>query len=110
MAKLLSASDDPGFGWYPTWIKLNASRQPKNRIKEGMSHPPTIKIPWSSHNWCEMSCDVNPDKALFGSKHVLAYTIPDYETKLLVHWDKEQTGDKNYVKKSLTCSAAVYKK
>jgi hypothetical protein len=52
MAKLLGAIDDPVFSWYPKWIELDESIQPKNWIKGGMSQPPTIKIQWSTPNGC----------------------------------------------------------
>ena len=75
---------DPAFGWYPKWIELDEFGHPKNQIKDGMSQPLTIKIQWSTSNWCEMSCDVTPDKGLFGPKYALAYTILYFKMKLLV--------------------------
>jgi hypothetical protein len=84
MAELLTAINEPTFNWYPQWIELNKKGQPKNPIKDGMSQPPTRKILWSTPNGREMSCEVTPDRARFGPKYVLAYTIPDFETKLLV--------------------------
>jgi hypothetical protein len=74
MAELLSAIDNPPFNWYPSWIELNEKGQPKNPIKDGMSQPPTIKILWSTSNGREMSCEVTPDKSLFGPEYALAYT------------------------------------
>ena len=56
----------------------------KKPIKDGMSQPPTIKILWSTSNGREMSCKVTPDKGLFVPEYVLAYTIPDFEKKLLI--------------------------
>jgi len=46
----LLAVKDLAFGWYPKRIKLNKSGQLKNWIKDGMSHPPIIKIQWSTCN------------------------------------------------------------
>jgi hypothetical protein len=83
MDELLALIEDPVFRWYPKWIKLDKSVQPKNGVKDGMSQPPTIKILWSMPSGQEMSCDVTPDKERFGPKYTLAYTIPDFETKLL---------------------------
>ena len=84
MAELLAAIDKPAINWYPKWIDLNDKGLPKNPIKDGTSQPPTIKILWSTSNGCEMSCKVTPDKGLFGPKYALAYTIPDFEKKLLI--------------------------
>ena len=83
MAKLLTAINEPAFNWYPQWIE-HKKGQPKNPIKDGMSQPPTIKILWSPPSRREMSCKVTPNRARFGPKYALAYTIPDFKTKLLV--------------------------
>jgi hypothetical protein len=99
MAELLQAIDKPAFNWYPKWIKLNDQGQPKNPIKDGMSQPPTIKIQWSTPSGQEMSCNITPDRGLFGPEYVLAYTIPDFEKKLLVRWDKDHKEDPDYMNK-----------
>ena len=99
MAELLTVIDEPAFNWYPKWIELNDKGQPKNPIKDGMSQPPTIKILWSTSNGCEMSCKVTPDKGLFGPKYALAYTIPNFEKKLLIRWDKDHKEDPEYMNK-----------
>jgi len=36
-----------------------------------------------------MSCNVTPDRGLLGPEYALAYTILDFEKKLLVRWDKD---------------------
>ena len=47
----------------------------------------------------KMSCDVIPDKGRFRPKYALSYTIPDFETKLLLQWDKDHKEDLDYVNK-----------
>ena len=84
MTKLLAAIDEPAFNWDPKWIKLNDKGLLKNPIKDGMSQPQTIKILWYTSNGRETLCEVTPDKGLFGPKYALAYTIPDFEKKLLI--------------------------
>jgi hypothetical protein len=84
---------------YPKWIKLDASRQPKKWIKDGMSLPLTIKIQWSSCNGHKMSCNITPDKGLFGPAYTLAYIILHFEMKLLMHWDKDHTDDEDNANK-----------
>jgi hypothetical protein len=84
MGELLTAIEEPAFNWYPKWIELNEKGQPKNPIKDGMNQPPTIKILWSKPSGQEMSCKVTPYKGRFGPEYALAYTIPDFKTKLLV--------------------------
>ena len=84
MAELLQAIDERAFHWYLKWIELNEWDQPKNLIKDGMGQLPAIKIQWSIPSRQEMSCDVTPNRGLFSPEHALAYTIPDYEKKLLV--------------------------
>ena len=86
MAKLLTAIEEPAFNfnWYPKWIELDERGQLKSTIKDDMSQLLTIKILWFTSNGQEMSCKVTPIKFLFGPKYVLAYTIPDFEKKLLI--------------------------
>ena len=84
MAKLLTAIEERAFNWYPRWIELDEKGQPKNPIKDGMSHPTTIKILWSTTSRQEMSYEITPNKGLFGPEYMLAYTILDFQTKLLV--------------------------
>jgi hypothetical protein len=84
MDKLLTAMKEPAFNWYPKWIELNEKGQPKNPIKDGMSQPRTIKILWSTPSVWEMSYEVTPNKGWCGPEYMLAYTIPDFKTKLLV--------------------------
>jgi hypothetical protein len=83
----------PAFNWYPKWIELNEKGQPKNPIKDCMSQPPTIKILWSTSDRREMSCEVTPEKGLYGPEYALSNTIPDFEKKLLVHWEKYHKED-----------------
>jgi hypothetical protein len=64
-----------------------------------MSQPPTIKIQWSTPSGQEMSCDITPDRGLFSPEYVLAYTILDFEKKLLVQWDKDHKEDPDYMNK-----------
>jgi hypothetical protein len=99
MAELLQAIDKPAFNWYPKWITLNGRCQPKNPIKYGMSQPPTIKIQWSTPSRREMSCNITPNRGLFGPGYALAYTIPDFEKMLFVRWDKDHKEDPNNMKK-----------
>ena len=48
-----------------------------------------------------MSCNVTSDKDIFGPVYELAYTTPNFGTKLHMHWGKDQAGDKNYINKTL---------
>jgi hypothetical protein len=80
MAKLLAVINDPAFGWYPKWIELDKSGQPKNLIEDDML---INKIQWSTCIGHKMSCAVIPDKRLFGPQYVLALTTPDFEMKSL---------------------------
>jgi hypothetical protein len=53
-----------------------------------------------------MPCKVTPNNEWFGPKYALAYTIPDFETKLLVQWEKDHKDDPGYMNKkfNLFCS------
>jgi hypothetical protein len=48
-----------------------------------------------------MSCDITPNKGRFGPKYALAYTIPDFKTKLLMRWEKDHKDDTEYMNKKL---------
>jgi hypothetical protein len=85
MAGLLTAIDDTALSWYLKWIELNKSKQPTKWIKDGMSQPPTIISKLSTCNGQEMSCDVVADTGLFHPEYALAFTISDFEKKLLMH-------------------------
>ena len=71
-----------------------------------MSQPPTIKILWSTPSRQEMSCEVTPNKGWLGHEYALTYTIPDFEMKLLVRWEKDHRDDPKYMNKKfdLFCS------
>ena len=99
MAKLLAMIEIPVLSWYPKWIELDESQQPKSWIKNGMIQLPAIKIQLLTHNGHEMSCKVTPDKVLCGPTYTLAYTILDLKIKLLMHWEKDNSWDKNYINK-----------
>ena len=73
--------------------------QPNNQIKVGMSKPLATKIQLSGHNGQEMSCNVSPDKGLFGPGYALVFTIPDFKTNHIIHWEKDHNGDDYYVNK-----------
>jgi hypothetical protein len=56
-----------------------------------------------------MSCNVTHNKELVGPEYAQAYTIPYFERKLPVCWNKIPWVMRTVSTKSLTLSAAVYK-
>jgi hypothetical protein len=46
-----------------------------------------------------MSCKITPNKGLFGPEYALAYTIPNFEKKLLIRWDKDHKDNPAYMNK-----------
>lgn len=53
-----------------------------------------------------MPCNIIPDNGLLSPEYAMEFTIPAFKKKILLHWEKNHFGDKNYVNKKfeLFCS------
>ena len=102
MSNILRAQQDPPFGWFYKWTKLNEYGVSKDDIDTALKQPETIRIKWDraqsngrSPRNPEASADIVPDKAMLGPEYALIYTIPDFESKIKGRMD---SADANYGK------------
>ncbi len=87
MSDLVKAQNMPQFNWFTRWTSLGADGKPDKLIKEGLKQPNWIKISFEKNskdsNSKEITSKVAPDQALFGVGYFLAYTLPNFKSKIL---------------------------
>ncbi len=68
-------------------MSLGADDTLDKLIKEGLKKPNQIKISFEKYskdlNSKEITGQVVPDQALFGAEYFLAYTLPNFKSKIL---------------------------
>jgi hypothetical protein len=82
MSDLVKVQNMPQFNWYTRWTLLGANGMPDKLIQEGLKHPNRIKVSFEKGTK-EITSHVAPDQARFGAEYVLAYTLPDFKSKIL---------------------------
>ncbi len=94
MSDLVKAQNKPQFNWYTCWTSLGADGTPDKLIKEGLKQPDRIKISFEKNskdsNSKEITSHVVPDQALFGTEYFLAYTLPNFKSKILTRLSNAQ--------------------
>ncbi len=87
MSDLVKAQNTPQFNGYTCWTSLGADGTPDKLIKEGLKQPNQIKISFEKNfkdsNSKEITGHVAPDQARFGAEYFLAYTLPNFKSKIL---------------------------
>jgi hypothetical protein len=87
MSDLIKAQNTPQFNWYTSWTSLGADGTPDKLIKEGLKQPDQIKISFEKNSKDltskEITGHVAPDQAQFGAEYFLAYTLPNFKSKIL---------------------------
>jgi hypothetical protein len=87
MSDLVKAKNTPQFNWYTCWTSLGAYGKPDKLIKEDLKQPNQIKISFKKNskdlNSKEITGQVAPNQALFGAEYFLAYTLPNFKSKIL---------------------------
>ncbi len=71
----------PQFNWYTCWTSLGADGAPDKLIEEGLKQPDRIKISFKK-NSKEITSNVAPNHAQFGAEYFLAYTLPNFKSKI----------------------------
>jgi hypothetical protein len=89
MSDLIKAQSMPQFNWYTRWMSLGANSMPDNLINEGLKQPNRIKISFKK-GAKEIACRVAPDQAPFGAEYFLAFTLPDFKSKILTRLSDTQ--------------------
>jgi hypothetical protein len=82
MSDLIKAQNTPLINWYTCWMSMGANGTPGNLTKEGLKQPDCIKI-FVNKGANEITGHVTPNQAQFGTEYFLAYTIPDFKSKIL---------------------------
>jgi hypothetical protein len=82
MSDLVKAQNTPQFDWYTRWTSLGANGMPDKIIKEGLKQPDQIKVSFEKGTK-EITGHVAPGQARFGGEYFLAYTLPDFKSKVL---------------------------
>ncbi len=97
MSDLVKAQNTPQFNWYTCWTSLGADGTPDKLIEEGLKQPNQIKISFEKNskdlNSKEITGQVVPNQALFGADFFLAYTLPDFKSKILTQLLDVQKAD-----------------
>ncbi len=89
MSDLVKAKNTPQFNWYTHWTSLGADGMPDNLIKEGLKQPNQIKISLEK-GAKEITGHVMPNQAQFGAEYFLAYTLPNFKSKILTRLSDTQ--------------------
>jgi hypothetical protein len=82
MSGLVKAQNTTQFNWYTRWTSLGADGTPHKLIMEGLKQPNQIKVSFNKGTK-EITGHVAPDQARFGAEYFLAYTLPDFKSKIL---------------------------
>ena len=82
MSDLVKAQNMPQFNWYTWWASLGADGMPDKLIEEGLKQPNQIKVSFKKGTK-EIAGHVMPNQAWFGAEYFLAYTLPDFKSKIL---------------------------
>jgi hypothetical protein len=94
MSDLAKMQNPPQFNWYTHWMSLGANGTPDKLIEEGLKQTNQIKISFEKNskesNSKEITGQVVPDQALFGAEYFLAYTLPDFNSKILTRLSDAQ--------------------
>ncbi len=92
MSDLIKAQNTPQFNWYTQWTSLGADGMPDKLIEEGLKQPDQIKVSFKKGSK-EITGHVMPNQAQFGAGYFLAYTLPDFKSKILTRLSAEQKDD-----------------
>ncbi len=82
MSDLIKAQNTPQFNWYTRWRSLGANGMPDKLIEEGLKQPDQIKVSFEKGTK-EITGHVAPSQAWFGAEYFLAYTLPNFKSKIL---------------------------
>jgi hypothetical protein len=87
MSDLFKVQNMPQFTWYTSWTSLGANGTPDKLIKEGLKQPDQSKISFKKNSKDLTSKEITgyvvPNQAQFGVEYFLAYTLPDFKSKIL---------------------------
>ncbi len=82
MSDLVKVQNTLQSNWYTRWMSLGVNGTPDKLIKEGLKQPNQIKVSFEKGTK-EITGHIVPDQAWFGVEYFLAYTLPDFKSKIL---------------------------
>ncbi len=82
MSDLVKAQNMPQFNWYTRWTSSGADGMPDKLIEEDLKQPNRITVSFEK-GAKEITGHVAPDQAQFDAEYFLAYTLPDFKSKIL---------------------------
>ncbi len=88
MSDLIKWQNTPQFNWYTQWTSLGANGMPDKLIKKGLKQPNWIKVSFKKETK-EITCHVAPNQAQVSAEYFLAYTLPDFKSKILTQLSEE---------------------
>jgi hypothetical protein len=95
MSDLVKGQNMPQFNGYTCWTSLGADGMPDKLIEEGLKQPNQIKVSFEKGTK-EITGHVAPDQAQFGMEYFLAYTLPDFKSKIFNYWLRKRPMDKDF--------------
>jgi hypothetical protein len=97
MSDLIKARNTPQFNWYTSWTTLGADGMPDKLIEEGLKQPNRIKISFEKNSKDSTSKEITghvaPNQDGFGAEYFLAYTLPNFKSKVLTRFLDAQKDD-----------------
>jgi hypothetical protein len=97
MSDLIKAQNSPQFNWYTSLTSLGANGTPDKLIEEDLKQPDQIKISFKKNSKDSTSKEITghvaPNQARFGMEYFLAYTLPDFKSKILTRLSDVQKDD-----------------
>ncbi len=91
MSDLIKVQNTPQFNWYTCWMSLGANGMPDNLIKKGLKQSNCIKI--SFKKGAKENTGHTPDQAQFSAEYFLAFTLPNFKSKILTPLLDTQKGN-----------------
>ncbi len=89
MSDLVKAQNTPQFNWYTRWTSLGANGMPDKLIEEGLKQPNQIKVSFEKGTK-KINGHVAPNQAQFDAEYFLAYTLPNFKSKILTQLSDSQ--------------------
>jgi hypothetical protein len=97
MSDLIKMQNTPQFNWYTSWMSLGANGMPDKLIKKGLKQPDWIEISFKKNSKDSTSKEITrhvaPNQAWFGAEYFLAYTLPNFKSKILTQLSDAQKDD-----------------
>ncbi len=89
ISDLVKAQNTPQSNWYAQWTSLGANGMLDKLIEDSLKQPNQIKVSFEK-GAKEITGHVAPSQARFGAEYFLAYTLPDFKSRILTQLSDAQ--------------------